>query len=595
MDDPGSTTHLQAELDRLRAQVRAAEEALRDRLALQRELDRELVELRTVVRELETQLGSERRTLAFQLGQAVMHVDTLRGFLAMPGRVRAALRDHRARLAVDPAKTGARPAHRLRYVAAAIQAARRGGSDGAITYLRALPARAGSDKARAMAEGALALVRTDPAAATAIGMEAAALAPSEARLKALVWALYDEGHVLDPARLGDMLACHAGSSADRGRFAAIAADRTVLAGSNVAASPLLDQGTGGLAIITPRQFPHHADAWSCRARTIAEAAAANGRSVRILTEPGYRYPLHGDGKTHLVIAGDKLEVGHLPQPRQGANGSPDLVEVLADAIADDGIGCVHVVAHDVLAQAAVLAARRANKPYILDVGAIPACGTDGRPEWALTERFRAGLLRLSHQCRGASKVIARSAAIAEMLRQEVGQASITVEHDILPDGLLHVPDEPGRLRRELRVDADAVLVGIIGPTIVDDRVVRLLDAAALVRSRRPDVRFVFLGPGRAAQGLRRHAARMHDPDMVLVPDTFVRQRLGLYLRNFAVTLFPEQHLEPGLSAPFELIVAQAAGTPVVAVDSAWARDLLPASQRVDKAGVPDAIMALLDG
>ncbi len=570
-----------AETDALRVElaevVRCDEERRRDRRAL----DREIVEMRSLLAEAERQLGNIRQTFIYRIGDAIVAARTWKGFRSLPRRLIALRQAYLEKRAITgSAGPGQKQvAQRLRYVEEALKVLAARGLDAAVEHVRSMPERHAHEKARTLVELAQAVRLEQPGRAGRLGVEAAALNPNELRLRALVLALFDQGEVGAPAALlASMSEGLMASPADLARRETILAQQRQLSAPLVfpPLAPGVHAGAPRLAVITPRSLPQHAEAITYRAQAVLEAVRDGGHEAILVTAPGYQYPKAGDG------GAVQRKVGAAEVSRLGAGGAPP--EAFDSFVEETGatltalflrhrVTHVHALAGTSLAAAALWAARRVGAKFILDVGGMPTFGDRTELAWEATERFRAGYSLFADMARLSDQVIARSGAVALELKARDLADEPSIVEDALPASFARASDANiGDIRRELGL-ADQRLIGVFETIDNDEGLADLVRALPGIRQVCPNAAILFCGSGKGGQTLMQLAARLDVADHVLIPSGFVRQRTADYLSAFSVAAFPKRR-DPGLglAAAFELQVALAVGAPVVATDNAWARD-----------------------
>jgi len=575
-DFEANAVEIQALRAELNEALRRNEEKRQDR----RGLDREIVEMRSMLAEAERQLGNIRLTFIYRIGDAIVAARTWKGLRSLPRRLLALRRAYLERRGQSgPAGAQRRVAERLRYVDEALKVLAARGLDAAVEHVRGLPDRHTEEKARTLVELAQAVRLEQPDRAGALGVEAAALNPRESRLRALVLALFDQGAITAPAAVLTGLA-----EGPMGTPADVARRETILAHQRQLSAPLsfpttaagVHAGAARLAVISPKSLPQHAEAITFRAQAVVEATRGAGHETILVTAPGYQYPKSGDGGPV------KRKSGVTEVIRLGASYAP--MEAFDSFVTETGgaltalflqhrINHVHALAGTSLAAAALWAARRVGAQFTLDIGGVPACGDRIEREWEATERFRAGYSLFADVARGADQVIVRSGAVARDLKARGLLDDPVIVEDALPISFVRASAASVRdIRRELGL-ADQRLIGVFEAIDNDEGLADLVRALPAVRQACPDAAILFCGSGKGGQTLLQLAAQLDVADHVLIPTGFVRQRTPDYLSAFAVAAFPKRRsATPGLSAAFELQAALAVGAPVVAADNPWARD-----------------------
>jgi glycosyltransferase involved in cell wall biosynthesis len=125
---------------------------------------------------------------------------------------------------------------------------------------------------------------------------------------------------------------------------------------------------------------------------------------------------------------------------------------------------------------------------------------------------------------------------------------------------------------ELGLSPDSLVVGSVGRLRQEKGYSILLDAAVLVRARRPDIKFVIVGDGEQAASLRQKAGRLGLSSTVLF--TGARQDVESLLGIMDLFVLPS--LWEGL--PTVILESMACGVPVVATDIPGTRELITTGQ-----------------
>ncbi len=567
-----------ADVEALRAErddaLRRNEEKRQDRRAL----DREIVEMRSMLAEAERQLGNIRQTFIYRIGDAIVAARTWKGLRSLPRRLIALRRAYLEKKG-GPGPAGAlqgRIAERLRYVEEALKCLAAQGLDAAVEQVRAMPERHTKEKARTLVELGLAVCQEKPTRAAALGVEAAKLNSDERRLRALVLALFEQGEVAAPASLLEAIGERAiASPGDLARRETILAHQRQLseAISFPAATIRSHLGNHRVAIVSPRSLPQHAEAVTFRAQAVLDAIVDGGHEAILVTAPGYQYPKSGDGGPVQRKVGrvEVVRLGAIEAPAEAFDRFvPDAGATLGALFLRHRITHVHALAGTPLAAAALWGARRAGAKFSLDIGGVPIFGDRVERNWETTERFRAGYSLFADLARASDQVIVRSSVVAEEVRARgLLEDPLTVD-DPLPVGFTRASEASIRdIRRELGL-TDQRLIGVFEAIDGDEGLADLIRALPAVRKVHPDAAVLFCGSGKGGQTLLRLAAQLGVADHVLIPTGFVRQRTADYLSAFSVAAFPKRRDSSlGLSAPFELQAAMAVGAPVVAARNSW--------------------------
>lgn len=158
----------------------------------------------------------------------------------------------------------------------------------------------------------------------------------------------------------------------------------------------------------------------------------------------------------------------------------------------------------------------------------------------------------------------------ELVAFGVGRAE---QYHVVPlgfdlDRFTHADAKRGELRAELGIDAFALLVGIVARLVPIKHHELFLEAAAIVRERRPDTHFVVVGDGECRADLERLAERLGLGGHV----HFLGWRADLDRIYADLDLVALTSKNEG--SPVALIEAMAAGRAVVATDVGGVADVV---------------------
>jgi glycosyltransferase involved in cell wall biosynthesis len=520
-------------------------DALRARLVEEidrrRERDRDLVEQRARADAAEAELANVRLTLSFGLGHALVQALTWRGLLRLPGRLSELRRRQAAKRGRLPGRyVGVRPADAMRLVGEARERLRREDAAAVRDWILSQGV-APAEKARALADLAIAIVADQPQAALAIGLASAEIKTAEPRLFTLAVALHEAGFVSGPLDLLDRLAARLSFSEAMAQH--VAAIRAEAAPLPVAGDVRLDREPprGGTVVLVAQAA---LDAGNLDALRASEVAAAAGAGASV-----------------VAVAGD------------GAIGA---------AIGDAGV--VHLIGADI---AAAAAARRRGARVILDIATLPrwALANDGR------ERSVIAAARVMAALRSADAVVVRSA--------EIGRVVARLAPDVLPILIPAViapvaasEDRLTDLRRELDLRPDRPVVVCAAGLDDDPGLFDLVDAVADLVADTPELTLLFVGTGPAAPALARAAARRDISRNVLFSGAFRAVDLPAYLALGGVAVFPRRGPASCDTSP-AMAFAGSLGLPRIASAAEWGwrgeADAAPAALAEDRSALRTAI------
>ncbi|MFW2829711.1 glycosyltransferase [Sphingomonas sp. ID0503] len=523
----------------LRAQLSAEIERRRER-------DRELVEQRARADAAEAQLGNIRLTLSYGLGQALVEALTLRGLLRLPMRIMELRKRQQAKRGRLPAHyAGIRAAEAMRMVPQDIEAMDR---DALIAAARDLQGGSPVERARALAEIALALVRFDPAEALRIGEEAAVVRPDEPRLFNLAMALHGAGMLDGPLRLLERIEGKLPfSTAMSARLNAIRAEAA--APAPYPGRPERMQSAGNVLVVIGEEAFSDGGADAYRAFAAARSAAC---------------------QLFVVTA----EVGEVRSfERSGV-----IVSVGGAADLPGSTGIAHVVGLEMEVPVRHLLAQGTR--VLIDTMYVPV--VEG------TERAVARGVRLAALLAAADRVIVRSEAAAVEIARLIPDANPLVVPSEIP--VLEIGEERlTDLRRELDLRPERPVIVCAGPLIDDPGLFDLIEAHADVG--RPDLTLLFIGTGPAAPALARAAARRGISRNVIFAGTIRPEDMPAYLALGQIVAVPHRG-EAARRAAEALVFAEAIGVPCAASSAAWAWSGLPNQVAADDR---EAMVTILSG
>ncbi len=175
----------------------------------------------------------------------------------------------------------------------------------------------------------------------------------------------------------------------------------------------------------------------------------------------------------------------------------------------------------------------------------------------------------------SSALVLLSPRQGEYLHREEGVGSrpwSRTREIVIPNGI-PLPEEPGptdraRARRELGLDDDDFVVGIVARLSAQKAHEVLFEAFFSLARSRPRARLVVVGGGERDAELRRIVAQAGMDEQVLF--TEIRRDVGALLPAFDVSALSSVHE----GVPLTVIESMAAGLPVVATDCGALRDLV---------------------
>lgn len=154
-------------------------------------------------------------------------------------------------------------------------------------------------------------------------------------------------------------------------------------------------------------------------------------------------------------------------------------------------------------------------------------------------------------------------------RGDLRRDRVSVVHSAYRPDRFHPGIDPSPFRASIGASPEVPLVGVVGRLVPDKGQDDFLRAAAILRERRPDLRFVLAGRGTAEADLRRLAAELGVEN--LVGFLGFRDDVPEITASLAVSVLPSVDCDASSAAIKE---ALACGVPVVATDIGGASEIL---------------------
>jgi glycosyltransferase involved in cell wall biosynthesis len=227
---------------------------------------------------------------------------------------------------------------------------------------------------------------------------------------------------------------------------------------------------------------------------------------------------------------------------------------------------IHAASFYVNGLAAAITARRLGIPYIYEMRGLEDLMRVSRdPSYATSDRYRFLITTENAACRDADIVL----VITDALRREMIDRGVPDERIIvLPNGVdverFRPRERDAKLAAELGID-DKIVIGYAGGLVDYEGLNLLLEAAAMLKSRRDDFHVVIVGDGSAEQALRDMAVRLQLEDVITFTGRVPHSKVNRYISLFDITPFPRLPLPVcELISPIKPFEAMAMGKAVVA-------------------------------
>lgn len=495
--------------------------ALEEERAARDAAERQLLALTAEKRLLEHRVINARRTLAYGLGRAFIEARSVKGILALPGRIRQLRVKQKAkRRERVPNSFADNPAALLKLVDPALERAADDGAEAAAEWVVAQDA--GPEiKARALCEVAHRALDNDAALAARIGLDAAAFSAADHRFFALAVRLYEAGLVAAPAQLcaqfRDSLTL---SDAQLWTCVSIEDD-----------AALLERG-----------------AWELPAMT--ETGGADRSGLAILCSPRWAaLPQVAQARVAAASAGLSVSV----------------IEASADAdFADFAIA--HIFADSLETACSVAAdARAAGCRVIVDL-ANPPASMLAMPE---SERAKAEAIRLTGLGAGCAAIVTRSGSMARRLTDLGIDYHVASDAGVAPEPCVD-QEAIGAAMTEFGARSGVTTIGCIATLDDDPGLLKCLDSFAALAAEDENAQLIVIGRGPGSGRLAREARRFSAEDRVHFTGNPPPQRWPALVAGLDLAMFPRLQEEPlGSEIPALMLTALVLQRPVLATEAAW--------------------------
>ena len=481
--------------------------------------DREILALRTEKQALEYRVINANRTLAYGLGRALIEARSLRGLMALPGKLRRLRSKQRVkRRERVPNSFDDDISKRLKLVEPALEKAAADGARSASDWVVA--EREGpAATARALCEIAHWVLPDDLDMAGDIAIQAATVDPTEARLFSLAQRLREAGCVKVPASLCDTIRSKQPLSAlDQKLCDRIIEDGEILVTGRWSpprrSAEAGDRESAGLLLLCPVRWHSLSTVRECQ----SEAEAA--------------------GFVATVAASlDEVDLTTI-----------DVIHIFASSI---GQGCDDAVRGSA-----------AGCRLVVDIANPPEWqGIAPESEMAVVEKARLfGLQAIADQ------IIVRSEGAASLLEQfGIEHVPISAHFDHDPDAVEESIIAAARVEYGIEVDGPAI--GIAATLNGDSELLQCLTACAALKN--PTFHLLVFGKGDAGV-IARHAETLNPAPQLHFLGLPPPQRWRALLAGIDLILFPSESIEPlGSEIPALLNQACVDQLRILGSEAAW--------------------------
>lgn len=479
-----------------------------------------MLALTTEKRLLEYRVINAHRTLAHGLGRALIEARSLKGLLALPGRIRRLwVKQKVKRRERVPNSFTNDVAAILSLVDPAFERAAAEGVEAAMDWVKTQKAETGA-KARALAELAHWSLAADPESAARIGEDAAGANPGEQRLFALAMRLREKGLVGIPARLCAAIRDHQPLSQPQIRLCDLMVEDAVV----------LERGRWG---DTLESEPGETDA-ACLAIVCPPRWTA---LPRVLT--AQRDASAADLAVSIVVPADQLDFGKFAAVHIFAESIAMACSAVADARAS---GC-HVIL-DIANPPASMLALKGSELEVVDIARLKGLGANVD---ALIVRSRSLATHLA------------ALDIDHLIVGDVGEVADDLDDEMIAAALAEYGARPGMLT-----------IGCFATLDGDRALTSCLEAFAELIVTGDAEQLLIFGKGSQSANLADKAETLGITDHVKFVGIPTPQRWQAMLAGLSLAVFPRIGDEAlGSEIPMLFVQVLVQDRPVLASEAIW--------------------------
>ncbi|MFC0675720.1 glycosyltransferase [Brachybacterium hainanense] len=326
-------------------------------------------------------------------------------------------------------------------------------------------------------------------------------------------------------------------------------------------------------------LPHHSGGYATRTHGLLTELNRNGWDVDGVTRLGYPYDMPKMADVPDLpaqeLVGD-VDYHHLLTGRQIEKKNPmfDYVARYTDALLPlaraERPAILHGASNHWNGLAAVRTGNLLGIPSVYEVRGLWEVTRGSRdPEWARSDQYRYIARMEADAARGATRVLAITAALKEEL---VGRGVDEDKIVLVPNGVdterfAPLPRDE-QLAEELGVAGKSV-IGYVGTVVDYEGLDLLLEAAARLKTGREDFHVLVVGDGAKLEELQASAAERGLEDVVTFTGRVPHEEVERYYSIIDVTPFPRLPLPVcEMVSPLKPFEAMAMGKAVIASDVA---------------------------
>lgn len=327
-------------------------------------------------------------------------------------------------------------------------------------------------------------------------------------------------------------------------------------------------------------LPHTESGYTQRSHSILLEQAKSGVEVHAVTRLGYPQSIgvpHAHGVD--IVDGIKYHRMSLDGPRLNLRDHHQQeAEKLLDLVSTIRPSVIHTTTHFVNGLVAGAVSRAAGIPWIYEIrGQLSDTWASKRgPEAVRSERYLSFKREELAVARSADAVITIGEQMRELLiSREMDSSSISMAPNAVGESFLVSPRSAEMVRAELGLEVSPIFMGTVSSLVEYEGLETLIQAYALLRSRRDDIRLLIVGDGASGLRLRRAATELGLDPATIFTGRVPREQAVKYHQALDIFVVPRQDLLVTRAVtPLKPVEAMAMERPVVASDLPALREIV---------------------
>ncbi|MGY5318975.1 glycosyltransferase [Neomicrococcus lactis] len=327
-------------------------------------------------------------------------------------------------------------------------------------------------------------------------------------------------------------------------------------------------------------LPHTESGYTQRSHSILLEQAKSGVEVHAVTRLGYPQSIgvpHSHGVD--IVDGIKYHRLALDGPRKNLRDHHQQeAEQLLDLIHTIRPSVIHTTTHFVNGLVAGAVSQAAGIPWIYEIrGQLSDTWASKRgPESINSERYISFKREELAVARSADAVITIGEQMKNLLiSRDIESHVISMSPNAVGEAFLASPQVPRTVRAEMGLEEEPIFVGTVSSLVDYEGLETLIQAYAMLRSRRDDVRLLIVGDGAASRRLRREALSLGLDPTTIFTGRVPREQAVKYHQALDIFVVPRQDLLVTRAVtPLKPVEAMAMERPVVASDLPALREIV---------------------